>query len=55
MLEASWAITNLAADQHAVAAAMLATAPMLIAHLAGTAGLTAAEQCAWALGEPPLL
>ena len=50
ILEAAWAITNLAAGEHEVVQAVVVSAPALIAHLSGWHGLPVAEQCAWALG-----
>lgn len=50
VLEAAWAITNLAAGRHEVVEAVVVSAPALIAHLSGWLGLPVAEQCAWALG-----
>ncbi|KAK9915114.1 hypothetical protein WJX75_004856 [Coccomyxa subellipsoidea] len=50
VLEAAWAITNLAAGQHDVVKTVLVSAPALIAHLSGWLGNPVADQCAWALG-----
>ena len=51
--EAAWVATNLAAGDHAVVAALLPAAPIVIAHLGGGAGQAVAVQSAWALGPPP--
>lgn len=51
VLEAAWAITNLAAGQHDVVKTVLVSAPALIAHLSGWLGNAVADQCAWALGD----
>ena len=53
VLEAAWICTNLACAGSEPAAAVLAAAPMLILHLDCAHGYEVAEQCAWALGEPP--
>lgn len=50
ILEAAWALTNIAAADHAAAAAALPTAPILIAHLSGPTGGQLARQCAWTIG-----
>lgn len=50
-LEASWAVTNLAALEHDVVEAVAPTAPLLVAHLSRASGFAVSEQCAWALGE----
>ena len=49
-LEASWAVTNLAALEHDVVEAVAPTAPLLVAHLNRASGYAVSEQCAWALG-----
>jgi hypothetical protein len=49
VLEAAWALTNLAAGEHEVVAAVLPAGPVLTAHLSSAVPI--AEQCAWALGE----
>lgn len=51
ILEAAWALTNLAAGGHAAVRAVLPAAPVLITYLSGHSGLPLAESCAWALGE----
>ena len=48
--EAAWIATNLAAGSHATVAALVPAAPILIAHLGGSAGQAVAVQSAWALG-----
>ena len=53
VLEAAWICTNLACAGSEPAAAVLAAAPALILHLDCAQGYGVAEQCAWALGEPP--
>ena len=53
VLEAAWICTNLACAGSEPAAAVLAAAPALILHLDCAQGYEVAEQCAWALGEPP--
>ena len=54
-LEASWAVTNLAALEHDVVEAVAPTAPLLVAHLNRASGYAVSEQCAWALGEYSVL
>ena len=51
-LDAAWILTNVAAGEHATAAAALAAGPALVSHLGAGLGLGMAQQCAWALGEP---
>lgn len=55
VLEAAWICTNLACAGSEPAAAVLAAAPALILHLDCAHGHEVAEQCAWALGKPPVM
>ena len=50
-LDAAWILTNVAAGEHAIAAAAVPAGPILVAHLGAGLGLELSQQCAWALGE----
>ena len=50
-LDAAWILTNVAAGEHATAAAAVPAGPILVAHLGAGLGLELSQQCAWALGK----